>query len=102
MSELSQVHLLVLETLQLGHVAEKQSAREILPENAIEAAVWEQLSAEPCHLDDLVRKTAMPVEQVSSTLVIMELKGMVRQVGSLQYVREHSVAYDVTGTIIGQ
>jgi DNA processing protein len=90
----------VLETLQLGQVAEKQSAREILPENAIEAALWEQLSAEPSHLDDLARKTAMPIEQVSSTLVMMELKGMARQVGSLQYVRvrEEGVAYEVNTT----
>ena len=90
----------VLETLQLGQVAEKQSAREILPENAIEAALWEQLSAEPRHLDDLARKTAIPIELVSSTLVMMELKGMARQVGSLQYVRirEEGVAYEVDGT----
>ncbi len=40
--------------------------------------------------------TAMPVEVVSSTLVMMELKGMTRQVGSLQYVRarEEGVVYE--------
>jgi DNA processing protein len=86
----------IMETLQLVQVAEKQQAREMLPVNADEAALWAQLSSEPCHLDDLARKTAMPVEVVSSTLVMMELKGMTRQVGSLQYVRarEEEVAYD--------
>jgi len=89
----------VLETLQLVQIAEKQIAREILPENAVEAALWAQLSTEPCHLDDLARTTEMPVEVVSSTLVMMELKGMTRQVGSLQYVRarEDTVAYDAHG-----
>ena len=91
----------VLETLQLSQVAEKQAARVILPENAIEAALWEHLSSEPHHLDDLARKTAMPIELVSSTLVVMELKGMARQVGSLQYVRvrEESVAYETHGDV---
>jgi DNA processing protein len=86
----------ILETLRLSHVSEKQSAREILPENANEAELWHNLSAEPRHLDDLARSTSMPVELVSSTLVMMELKGMIRQVGSLQYVRvrEEGVVYE--------
>jgi DNA processing protein len=86
----------VMETLQLSQIVEKKSAREILPENAQEAALWSLLSAEPCHLDELARKTEMPVELVSSTLVMMELKGLTRQVGILQYVRvrEEGVTYD--------
>jgi DNA processing protein len=90
----------ILETLQLVQVTEKQSAREILPENATEAALWAELSAEPSHLDDIARKTSLPVELVSSTLVMMELKGMTRQVGSLQYirVRDEEVDYEVPGS----
>lgn len=77
----------VLEVLHLDHVPEKQAARVELPENPIEAAIFNQLSSEPRHLDELARDAGMPVELVSSTLVMMELKGMVRQVGQLQYVR---------------
>ena len=41
----------------------------------------------------------MPVELVSSTLVMMELKGIARQVGSLQYVRvrEEDAVYKSDG-----
>ncbi|MBN1249720.1 MAG: DNA-processing protein DprA [Anaerolineae bacterium] len=87
----------VLEVLHLDQVPEKQAARLALPENPVEAALFETLSAEPRHLDILVRASGIPVEVVSSTLIMMELKGMVRQVGSLQYVRayEPRVAYDV-------
>ncbi len=77
----------VLETLHLDQLAEKQVAREILPENATEAALLDQLSPEPQHLDALSRQLTLPVETISSTLVMMELKGMVRQVAPLQYVR---------------
>ncbi len=77
----------VLETLHLDRLAEQQVAREILPENATEAAVWAELTLEPAHVDDLSRQVDLPVETVNSTLVMMELKGMVRQVAPLQYVR---------------
>jgi DNA processing protein len=79
----------VLEVLHLDHVPEKQAARAILPENPTEAAIFEGLTAEPQHLDELARSSGLAVEVVSSTLVMMELKGMVRQVGALQYVRAY-------------
>ncbi len=89
----------ILETLHLDALAEKQAARTLLPANAAEATVLQHLSAEPLHLDDLSRHTALPVASVSSTLVMMELKGMVRQVAPLQYViaREPGEAYDISG-----
>jgi len=82
----------VLETLHLDQLAEKQVAREILPENATEAALLDQLSPEPQHLDALSRQLTLPVETISSALVMMELKGMVRQVAPLQYVRAREPA----------
>jgi DNA processing protein len=85
----------VLEVLHLEQIADKQAARAILPETPAEATLFEVLSAEPSHLDDLARRSGIAIELVSSTLVMMELKGMVRQVGGLQYVRayEPGVAY---------
>lgn len=77
----------VLETLHLDQLSEKQVAREILPENATEAAILERLSPEPQHLDALSRDLNLPIETISSTLVMMELKGMTRQVAPLHYVR---------------
>ncbi len=90
----------ILETLHLDQLAERQVAREILPTNATEAALLGQLSCDPCHVDALSREAHLPVEAVSSTLVMMELKGMVRQVGPLQYVlaRESGPEYEVTPT----
>ena len=88
----------ILETLHLDQVSEKQLAREILPANATEAAILERLTAEPRHLDELSREIELPVETISSTLVMMELKGMTRQVAPLQYVvaREPDEEYTLT------
>jgi DNA processing protein len=55
------------------------------------------LSQEPRHVDEIRSEANMPIETVSATLAMMELKGMVRQVGGMNYVavREHPAAYDV-------
>ena len=85
----------VLDALHLDRLPEQQVMRALLPANEIEAAILEHLTAEPQHIDSLSRETQLPVAVVSSNLAIMELKGMVRQVGALQYVlaRESSAEY---------
>ncbi len=92
----------VLEVLRLEQVPAKQAARLSLPANPTEATLFEQLSADPRHLDDLARACGISVALVSSTLVMMELKGMVRQAGGLQYVRayEPSTAYVVDEGVV--
>jgi DNA processing protein len=58
--------------------------------------LFEALGVEPMHVDEIRAKTDLPIEQVSSTLALMELKGMVRQVGGMNYVavREVQGKYD--------
>jgi DNA processing protein len=38
-------------------------------------------------VDEVSRAAGLPVAIVSSTLVLMELKGLVRQAGAMSYVR---------------
>jgi DNA processing protein len=85
----------VLEELNLTMVSEQAQARAVIPENETEALLLEHLSAEPVHVDDLGRAVQMPIAQVSSTLALLELKGIVRQVGGMNYVlaREGGVEY---------
>jgi DNA processing protein len=85
----------VLEELNLTMVSEQAQARTVIPENETEAVLLEHLSAEPVHVDSLGRAVDLPISQVTSTLALMELKGMVRQVGGMSYVvaREGGVDY---------
>jgi len=87
----------ILEELNLSMVAEQREARQILPTNEVEALLLSQLSAEPVHVDELRHQVNMPIAEVTSAMALMELKGMVRQVGSMKYViaREPSVEYAV-------
>jgi DNA processing protein len=75
-------------------VTERQQARVVLPADAAEASIYAVLNRDPLHIDEVTRQTGLPVEKVSATLALMELKGMVRQVGGMQYVSLHEPAAD--------
>lgn len=79
----------ILEELNLQMVPHHNEARTVMPASPEEAALLEQLSAEPMHVDELGLQTNIPAADVSSTLIMMELKGYVRHVGGMQYVRVH-------------
>ena len=85
----------VLEALELTMVAEQRTARVVLPADAVEAQLFEALGREPLHIDEIRSRTDLPIEKVTATLALMELKGMVRQVGGMQYIvlRELKEAY---------
>jgi DNA processing protein len=85
----------VLEELNLTMVSEQAQVRAVIPENETEALLLDHLSAEPIHVDDLGRAVHLPIAQVTSTLALMELKGLVRQVGGMSYVlaREQRIEY---------
>ncbi|MBU0704698.1 MAG: DNA-processing protein DprA [Chloroflexi bacterium] len=87
----------VLEELNLTMVIEHSEARQVLPADETEAALLSHLSAEPIHVDELQQQLKLPIAQVTSTLALMELKGMVRQAGGMKYIvaREPGVEYVV-------
>lgn len=86
----------VLEELNLTMVDEQVAVQLALPESAEEVALLEQLTAQPTHIDELSRTSGLAPALVSSTLTLMELKGIVQQVGGMNYVRvrEPGPAYD--------
>ncbi len=77
----------ILEELNLTVAARQPEAEEVLPADETETALLRQLSAEPKHIDQVRRDTGLPIAEVSSALALLELKGMVRQVGGMTYVR---------------
>ena len=76
----------ILEELNLTTVARQIEMREILPESETETLLLKQLSAEPSHIDEVCQRSGLPAATVSSTLAMMELKGLVKQVGTMNYV----------------
>jgi DNA processing protein len=79
----------ILEELNLTMVAQQSEVRETLPATLDERLLLGLVSAEPVHLDELVRTSGLPTATVSSTLVMMELKGLVRRVDNTSYILAH-------------
>jgi DNA processing protein len=86
----------LLDALNLEMMGEKKEARLMLPGDATEAKLFELLSQQPIHVDELGAKAEMPIDQVSSTLALMELKGLVRQVGGMNYVAAREARAEYT------
>ena len=76
----------LLEVLNLGQVSQQRAARVTLPGDATEAKLYAILGREPIHVDEIGARSELPIEQVSAALTLMELKGLVRQVGGMNYV----------------
>jgi DNA processing protein len=87
----------ILEELNLQVAAQQLEMKELLPADETESLLLRHLSAEPTHIDEVCRQSGLPISAVSSTLAMMELKGMVKQLGSMNYIlaREARVDYRV-------
>jgi DNA processing protein len=91
-------HRDILEELNLTAVARQLEMKEVIPASDTESLLLKQLSAEPTHIDEICRSSGLVASTVSSTLAIMELKGLVKQMGTMNYVlaREARQEYRVT------
>jgi len=78
----------VLDVLKLERITQYSEARASLPQiGGDEQVIAELLSAEPLHIDEIARQCDLPVARISSALTLLELKGLIRQVGRMTYVR---------------
>lgn len=77
----------ILDELNLTHDRRDTRVRTetVIPSNDAEACLLNHLNADPIHIDDLVRLSGLPTAEVSSTLTILELKGLAQMVGHMQY-----------------
>ena len=71
----------ILEELDLQIKVDKEKIEKIMPSSKEEAKLIEILEVESLHLDELVRITGGKTAEISARLTIMEMKGMVRNLG---------------------
>ncbi len=55
------------------------------PPDTDEAELLQHIAREPVHIDDLVTLSGRPIAEISGLLTMLELKGLVRQVGTMHY-----------------
>lgn len=85
-----------------GQLPMPMQTKEIVLENDLEVTVLGIIDAEPRHIDDVTRTTGFESSTVASILSMLEIKGLVRQAGPMQYarVREVQAVYEpsITGS----
>ena len=88
----------ILEELNLALVSEqrRRPARRCRPMPP-SSGCWPACRPSRCISTRLGNQVGLPISQVSGALALMELKGMVRQVGGMQYViaKEPRASYSV-------
>lgn len=76
----------ILEELNLSHLKHFSDENKIKPANKQEEIVISFLSAQPIHIDQIIKKSGLETNVVNSTLTILELKGVIRNLGRGNYV----------------
>ena len=79
----------ILEELNLTMAVQHVEVKEIVPSTETESRIMQilrNLSPEPTHIDEVGHQSRLPIATVSSALSMMELKGMVKQVGGMNYI----------------
>lgn len=77
----------LLTDLEVELIQEHQNFRKITPTGQSETVLFGVLAEHPLHIDEIIFKSALPVAEVTAQLTMMELKGMVKHIGGMKYVK---------------
>ena len=77
----------LLLNLNLEQTAEFRYVQNTLPKNDLELLLLNTIRDEPLHIDEIQSITGLSTDKVSAGLVMMELKGFVRKVGNMMYLK---------------
>jgi DNA processing protein len=76
----------ILEALGANLQAPSQSNDSDLPDDPDERFILALLSQEPQHIDELCRTSGWTIDRVAAALTFLELKGLIRQTGPMEYL----------------
>ncbi len=76
----------IMEILDFKKVAAYAENKKIIPENPDEEKILAVLSADPLHIDAICRAVNMEAARLNGLLMMMEMKGMVKNLGGSMYV----------------
>ena len=76
----------ILEALSIQGLGEIINSRQTLPTTPIEAKILACLSKEPAHIDFIIKTAGLDSPTINSALILMEMKGRVRNLGGMNYI----------------
>lgn len=81
----------ILDELNIVVLGDQLPLESVSVDNEIEKKLIDVIASGPSHIDDVTRATGLTSALVASTLSLLELKGLVRQTGPMQYVRAREI-----------
>ncbi len=79
----------VLDEFNLNLAIKERNSDDYFPETTEEAILLKLISNEPVHIDKLIQKSNLGTAVVNRTLITMEMKGKIKNLGGNQYVLSH-------------
>ena len=77
----------ILEFLNIKRVNNIKTANKILPQTQEEKNILEALINEPQHIDKIAQLVRLDISVVSATLTVMEMKGLVKNLGNQVFAK---------------
>lgn len=77
----------ILDELDMQLKVDHEAVEKIMPEGEDEIKILAVLEKEPLHTDEIIRLSGLDIGTVSSKLTMMEIKGVVKNLGSGVYKR---------------
>lgn len=78
-------YLDILEELNLSAVSQQLVMESVVASDGIESIIMMHIAEGPVHVDEICRNTGLAAPEVISTLAVLELNGLVRQMGNMTY-----------------
>jgi len=76
----------ILDELNLKDVKSYVANQQVLPATNEEKIIIQNLSHDPTHVDQIIKNTQLPASLVSGCLSLMEMKGMIKNLGGQNYI----------------
>lgn len=77
----------ILEELNLKNLHEEKSIKTFIPDSKEEEIIINILSSEPLNIDRIIKLSKINTSIVLSTLVILEMKGYIKDMGGQNYIK---------------
>jgi len=76
----------IIEELNISELKNFSATKEVLPDSPEEGSILTYLT-EPRHINELVQLTALSISEINTALVLLEMKGQVKNLGNMTFAK---------------
>ncbi|HUT22677.1 MAG TPA: DNA-processing protein DprA [Candidatus Bipolaricaulota bacterium] len=77
----------ILDELNMEKIEELVERKKEIDLSVEEKLIWNILKSEPIHIDKISRLTGLPASKINANVTIMEMKGLIRDLGNQMFVK---------------